>query len=82
MAQSTAHLERALCEGYREEIDLYTQAVALCECHRAAPETPVESWLPGLLGLLDRVAAVEDRIAMAKAEWRRCCAHWRRRSMA
>lgn len=71
MAPSIAHLEAILCEGYREEIDLYTQAIALCEVQRAAPQTPVESWLPLLLGLLDRVAAVEGRIAAAKADWRR-----------
>lgn len=68
MTQSTAHLEQLLCEGYREEIDLYTQAVALCDCHRTAP---VDGWLPQLVAQLDRVATVEARVATAKAEWQR-----------
>jgi hypothetical protein len=64
------HLERVLCEAYREEIDLYTQAVALCECRSAAPEA-VDGWLPTLVAMLDRIAAVEARMAPAKAEWKR-----------
>ena len=70
MTKAAEHLERVLCEAYREEIDLYTQAVALCDCHRSAAEA-VDGWLPTLVALFDRIAAVEARMAAAKGEWKR-----------
>ncbi len=71
MARAIEQLEAMLSDGYREEIALYTQALALCEGHAAAAPLQVDSWLPTLMALLEQVAAVESRIATAKADWQR-----------
>ena len=59
-------LEATLCAAYREQAELYGLALALWGPRVASG---VDGWLPQLISLLDRVAAIESRIAVEKQQW-------------
>lgn len=70
----TAHhqqLEAALCAAYREESALYTQALRLAEglLGEMSREGGIDATLGRIDGLLQGVAAVEQRIAGVKQKW-------------
>jgi hypothetical protein len=63
---TAAELEVALCQAYREQTELYGQALDLVR----APRTGAASdWVQNLLGLLDQIGVIDGRLAAARQRW-------------
>lgn len=61
-------LERQLAAGYREQAGLYAQGLAQLQRKSDSPDVHDASW-SRLNGVLERVAAVDFRLAPLKQRW-------------
>ena len=68
MSASADRIEANLCVAYREEAELYEQALALSP---QPDDGGIDGRLPALTGLLDRIAAIESRVAPDRDQWQR-----------